>query len=123
MFQFGAPQTIDLFFSRRIGLAGGLPIDILGGARMSGKVGGYNVGVLNMQTDDAVDRRTGLPVTQANNFGVIRLQREIGRSNVGAIFVNRQGTGDLAPSNDYNRAYGLDAAWQVTNNGKFFAFL
>ena len=123
MFQFGAPQTIDLFFSRRIGLAGGIPIDILGGARMSGKVGGYNVGVLNMQTNDAVDRRTRLPITQANNFGVIRMQREIGRSNVGAIFVNRQGTGGLAPSNDYNRAYGLDAAWQTTQNGKLFAFI
>jgi hypothetical protein len=53
----------------------------------------------------------------------MRLQREIGRSNIGAIFVNRQGTGDLAPGNDYNRAYGLDAAWQATQNGKIFAFL
>jgi Domain of unknown function (DUF5916)/Carbohydrate family 9 binding domain-like len=123
MFQFGAPQQIDLFFSRRIGLAGGLPIDILGGARLSGKVGGYNVGVLNMQTDDAVEDVTGRTITQANNFGVVRLQREIGRSNVGAIFVNRQGTGSLAPDNDYNRAYGLDAAWQATENGKLFAFL
>lgn len=122
-FQFGAPQAIDLFFSRRIGLAGGLPIDILGGARLSGKMGGYNVGVLNMQTDEAVNSRTGATVTQANNFGVFRVQREIGRSNVGAIFVNRQGTGDLAPSSDYNRAYGLDAAWQATENGKLFAFL
>jgi len=123
MFQFGAPQQIDLFFSRRIGLAGGLPIDILGGARLSGKLGGYNVGVLNMQTDDAVDQRTGRTITQANNFGVLRVQREIGRSNVGAIFVNRQGTGRLAPANDYNRAFGLDTAWQVTQNGKLFAFM
>jgi hypothetical protein len=123
IFQFGAPQQIDLFFSRRIGLAGGLPIDILGGARMSGKVGAFNVGVLNMQTNEAFDDRAQRVITQANNFGVVRLQREIGRSNVGAIFVNRQGTGSLAPSNDYNRAYGLDAAWQATQNGKLFAFL
>jgi hypothetical protein len=123
MFQFGAPQQVDLFFSRRIGLAGGLPIDILGGARMSGKVGNVNVGVLNMQTDDAVEDVSGRVISQANNFGVIRLQREIGRSNVGAIFVNRQGTGSLAPDSDYNRAYGLDTAWQATQNGKVFAFL
>jgi hypothetical protein len=123
VFQFGAPQAIDLFFSRRIGLAGGLPIDILGGARMSGKVGSYNVGLLNMQTDDAVSDQTGATITPANNFGVFRLQREIGRSNVGAIFVNRQGTGGLAQDNDYNRAYGLDAAWQATQNGKLFAFI
>jgi hypothetical protein len=123
MFQFGAPQAIDLFFSRRIGLAGGLPVDILGGARLSGKVANFNVGVLNMQTDEEFDSRTNRLITQANNFGVMRLQREIGRSNIGAIFVNRQGTGDLAPGNDYNRAYGLDAAWQATQNGKIFAFL
>jgi hypothetical protein len=123
MFQFGAPQTIDLFFSRRIGLAGGVPIDILGGARLSGKIGGYNVGVLNMQTDEALDRRTGSSITPANNFGVVRVQREIGRSNVGAIFVNRQGSGDFAPASDYNRAYGLDTAWQATPNGKLFAFI
>ena len=123
MFQFGAPQSIDLFFSRRLGLAGGLPIDILGGARLSGKIGGYNVGVLNMQVDEAIDRRTRTTITPANNFGVLRIQREIGRSSVGAILVNRQGTGDLAPSNDYNRAYGLDAAWQATRNGKLFAFI
>ncbi len=50
-FQFGQPQQIDLFFSRRIGLSGAAgslqPIDILGGARLSGKVAGnWNVGVL-----------------------------------------------------------------------------
>ena len=33
-----------------------LPIDILGGGRLSGKVGGWNVGVLNIQTDDVEDR-------------------------------------------------------------------
>src|SRR4030095_1315447 len=59
VFQFGAPQQIDIFFSRRIGLSGtgatGVPIDILGGARLSGKVAGYNIGLLNMQTNSATD--------------------------------------------------------------------
>src|SRR6185295_3954115 len=41
-FQFGNPQQIDLFFSRRVGLSpSGLPIDIRGGARLSGKVSGW----------------------------------------------------------------------------------
>src|SRR6202008_2567135 len=45
-FQFGNPQQIDLFFSRRIGLsASALPIDIRGGGRLSGKLGGWNVGL------------------------------------------------------------------------------
>ena len=60
LFQLGQPQAIDLFFSRRIGLsATGQPIDIVAGGRLSGKLGGYNVGLLNMQTDDAVNDRTG----------------------------------------------------------------
>jgi hypothetical protein len=123
-FQVGQPQAIDLFFSRRIGLSpNGKPIDIIGGGRLSGKLGGYNIGLLNIQTDDAVDRRTGQTVAAANNFTVVRLQREFGRSNVGAMFVGRQGVGDLAPADDFNRAYALDLAWQATTNGKLFAFI
>jgi Domain of unknown function (DUF5916)/Carbohydrate family 9 binding domain-like len=127
VFQFGAPQQVDLFFSRRIGLSAtassGVPIDILGGARLSGKVGSFNVGVLNMQTETATDERTGRLLTPANNFGVFRVQREFGRSNVGAIFVNREGTGDRSTAGDYNRAYGLDANIQVSKNGKLFTYL
>ncbi|MGQ0733883.1 MAG: DUF5916 domain-containing protein [Acidobacteriota bacterium] len=123
IFQLGQPQAIDLFFSRRIGLsASGLPLDILGGGRLSGKLGGYNVGFLNMQTDSAINRRTGATISQANNFSVLRVQREVGRSNLGGMFVGRMGTGALSPADDYNRAYGLDLAWQATTNGKLFAF-
>ena len=125
LFQVGQPQAVDLFFSRRIGLdPSGQPIDIIGGARLSGKLGsGYNVGLLNLQTEDAFDHRTGAGLAPANNFTVIRLQREVGRSNFGGIVVNRQGVGDLAASNDFNRAYGLDAAWQTSANGRLFAFM
>ena len=58
-FQFGNPQQIDLFFSRRIGLSpAALPIDIRGGARLSGKAGGWSFGVLNIQADD-IENATG----------------------------------------------------------------
>ena len=76
-----------------------------------------------MQTDSAVDRRTGETISQANNFSVVRVQREVGRSNFGAMFVNRQGVGDLALADDYNRAFGLDLAWQATTNGRLVAFI
>jgi hypothetical protein len=122
-FQLGQPQAIDLFFSRRIGISEfGQPIDILAGGRLSGKLGGYNVGFLNMQTADAVNR-TGGTIAASNNYTVLRMQREVGRSNFGAMMVNRQGVGDLAPADDFNRAYGLDMAWQATTNGKLFAFM
>jgi hypothetical protein len=53
----------------------------------------------------------------------MRIQREVGRSNVGAMFVGRQGVGSHAPADDYNRAYGLDLGWQATTNGRYTAFL
>jgi hypothetical protein len=122
-FQFGNPQQIDLFFSRRIGLSpAALPIDIRGGARLSGKVGGWNVGVLNIQADD-VENATGSVIGAANNFSVLRMQREVGRSSYGAIFVNRQGTGSFSVGDDYNRAYGLDANIQLTQNQRVSAFV
>src|SRR5918995_6339202 len=52
-FTVGNPGEVDLFFSRRIGIGpGGEAIPIMGGGRVSGKAGKFNVGLLNMQTDD-----------------------------------------------------------------------
>ena len=58
-FQFGNPQQIDLFFSRRIGLSAGRRCRSTSSAAagFSGKLGGWNVGLLNIQTDDADDAR------------------------------------------------------------------
>jgi hypothetical protein len=72
LFQLGQPQAVDLFFSRRIGLSPeGEPIDIVAGGRLSGKFGGFNVGLLNMQTDSALDERSGRrwrPATTSRSF-------------------------------------------------------
>ena len=122
-FQFGAPQEVDLFFSRRIGLSGGQPVPILAGARLSGKVNSFNVGVMNMQTDAAFDAETGGLRLAANNYTVARVQREFGRSNVGGILVNRQANGEWAAPDDNNRSIGADAAIQVSENLRFFTFL
>jgi hypothetical protein len=123
LFEIGNPRNVDLFFSRRIGLSSaGEPIDIVAGGRLSGKAGGYNIGLLNMQTDASVNGRTGQTLAPANNFTVLRVQREIGRSNFGAMFVGRQGVGSRASADDHNRTYGLDLVWQATTNGRYTAF-
>ena len=122
-FQFGSPQAIDLFFSRRIGLSSaGQPIDIIGGGRLSGKLGDWNVGVLNVQTD-AADDLNGNRIATENNFTVLRAQRVMGRSSVGAIAVNRQGRGRLGEAANWNRAYGVDGNWQVSGNQRVSAFV
>lgn len=110
---------MELFFSRRIGIGpGGREIPILGGARLSGKVArSWTVGLLNMQTK-AVEG-----VTPANNFSVARLRRDLpNRSNIGALFVNRQATGDLAAENDHNRTYAVDGNWGIGQNALISGF-
>jgi hypothetical protein len=103
LFTVGKNNELDLFFSRRIGLdEDGSLVPIRGGGRLTGKAGGMNVGVLNMQTDDSGLR-------PANNFSVLRVSRDLrNRSGVGAMFVNRTATGDLARANDWNRTWGVD---------------
>lgn len=123
-FQFGQPQSIDLFFTRRIGLSPtGVPIDILGGGRLSGKIaGGWNVGLLNIQTDDlVVSSRTIAP---ANNYSVVRAQKEVGRSSYGAIAVGRYATDRTGSTfTKWNGAYGLDANIQIGANQRVSSFI
>ena len=93
---------VDLFFSRRIGLDEGEQVPILAGVRVSGKAAGLNVGFLDIQTEELGD-------LHANNFALGRLSREFGnRGKAGFILLNRQGTGSLAPDDDYNRTFGID---------------
>ncbi len=128
-FQFGQPQSIDLFFSRRIGLSGAAsslqPIDILAGTRLSGKLGGsWNVGFLNVQTNDA-QNLAGQTISPDSNFSVARVQKEVGRSSYGAIFVGKFATSDVKNSsfNKWNRAYGVDGNYQLTPGQRISAFV
>jgi hypothetical protein len=124
-FQFGQPQSIDLFFSRRIGLSSaGRPIDILAGSRLSGKLArGWNVGFLNVQTDEAADA-AGAPAAPSTNFSVFRAQKEVGRSTYGAIFVGKYATGrELAGATRWNRAYGADADIQLSDSQRVSMFV
>lgn len=124
LFQLGQPQQIDLFFSRRIGLSSSLaPVDIAAGGRLSGKLGHTSVGLLNMQTRETFDRRTGARVAPANNFAVLRVQREAGRSSYGAMVVNRQSVGESTGFARFNRAFGVDSTIAMGPHTKLFAFV
>ena len=103
-FRLGSgPQNFKLFHSRRIGLsAARTPVPIAGGARLTGRVGGYAIGLLNMQTRDD-------PAHPGENFSVVRLRKNIlGSSDIGFMFINREGTGGSA-ADAYNRTLGADA--------------
>jgi hypothetical protein len=102
------------FFSRRIGLsASGTPIPIVGGARVSGQIDRYDIGVLTMRTE-------AVGSTPANTFLVGRLKRNISTSSwVGAIFTNR----DSTLAGDYNRVGGVDAHFQFMRRLDFDGYL
>ncbi|MFV1987281.1 MAG: DUF5916 domain-containing protein [Gemmatimonadota bacterium] len=91
--------TDRLFFSRRIGLSGGDLVRIYGGARIVGRAGGLDYGVLNMQTGSNGTR-------SGENMGVVRLRQQVLNpfSSVGGMVTTRYGS-----SGEDNVAYGLDA--------------
>ena len=121
MFSFGQNQNANnnnnnsevptLFYSRRIGLDDHgdgpieVPIDV--GGRLSGRVGAFTVGVLNIRAGEA--SRFGTPAT---DFTVTRVKRDIlRRSSVGAIYTRRS---IAVGGTDAAESYGID------NNLAFF---
>jgi hypothetical protein len=112
IFDFGRSHWNQLFFSRRIGLTDeGEPLPIDYGAKLTGKLGRFDVGFLQVQTRErSADGGLGIPRQQ---FTVGRVKAGIlKRSYVGAMFVNRQG-GVLSA---YNRGAGVDTTLNFTDH-------
>jgi hypothetical protein len=108
---FGGSSDVPyMFYSRRIGLNRGrvVPIDV--GGRLTGKVGAWGVGILNIQTGDE-----SVSASPSTNFTVARIKRDIlRRSTIGAMFTNRNQLTSNQPGD--NRAYGVDAAFGFYQN-------
>ncbi len=98
IFDFLTGGSTRLFHSRQIGLADGEPVRIIGGARLVGRAGEWDLGVLNMQSAES-------PVLPSENFGVLRARRRIinANSNAGAMLTTRLGV-----HGTYNVGYGFD---------------
>ena len=91
-----------LFFSRRIGLSQGQSVPVVAGGRLTGTVGKFGVGALNIQTDDKISAGA-----VATNFSVVRLKRDIlRRSNIGLLATRRSPAVDQSAS---NTVVGADA--------------
>jgi len=93
----------NLFYSRNIGIADGDPIRIYGGARLTGRLGKWDMGFLDMQTAEHEE-------TPGENFGVLRMRRQVINQNsyVGGILTSRLGM------NGYqNIAYGVDGIFRL----------
>ena len=106
--RFGGSAPV-LFFSRRIGLNEGRTVPIQGGGRLTGKVGPYSIGLLDVQTGS--ESAAG---TAPTNFAVARLKRDVlRRSAVGALFTGRSVSTE-APGASYT--YGVDGVFSFYDN-------
>jgi len=118
------PSPMDLFFTRRVGgrLPDGQPQRILLGAKLTGKVQGWSLGMLEARTQETrfTDPGDGLDkVSPGANFFVLRMQRDIFRnSTIGFLTVNRdQEDGDIGSTQrvhavDLNLVSGPYMTWR-----------
>jgi hypothetical protein len=98
-----------LFFSRRVGLDDGQSVPIAAGGRVTGRVGAYTLGLLNIETG-----RSDLVSAEPTNFSVVRVRRDVlRRSTIGFIGTNRSpGPGATGA----NQAFGADATFAFHEN-------
>ncbi len=106
IFDFLTGGPTRLFYSRQIGIHAGGSVPILAGARLVGRIGDWDVGLLDMQTQ----RSDPLP---SENFGVFRVRRRMFNeySNVGGMLTTR-----LGDDGSYNVGYGLDGTVRVAGD-------
>ena len=113
IFEFGALEENGRpFFSRSIGLsAGGEPVDLEVGGKVTGRVGRFNIGALAVRQDSSAGSVNGQPTIFApDNAVVARVSANIlGESAVGFIATE----GDPR-SNADNSLEGVDFAYRNT---------
>ena len=115
IFAFGgvtAAATSDaplLFYSRRIGLNRGATVPLNAGGRLTGRVGPFTLGLVNIQTGE--EERTGSPST---NFSVVRLRRDVLRRSSVGVIATRRSVLQAGPGENY--AYGVDGTFAFFSN-------
>jgi hypothetical protein len=113
VFGFDFESGSSLFYSRRIGLYEGERVPIIGGVRITGMAGKWDIGFLDLQTQ-AIDQAEGSPDALASeNFGILRLRRQVINENsyIGGILTSRIGM-----DGSYNTAYGMDGIFKMSDN-------
>ena len=111
---FGGGDVPTIFFSRRIGLESRQTVPIQVGGRLTGKVGDFTVGALNIQTENL---QTDNVDALATNFTALRVKRDVlRRSSVGALFTNRS---VAVGGRGSNEAYGVDGVFSFYDNVNF----
>jgi len=105
IFSFGGLEENGRpFFSRRLGLSdSGEPVDILAGGKLSGRIGRWNLGVLDVLQDDFEN------VDKGNVFVGRAAANILQESSAGLIYTNGNPTADLD-----NQLFGVDFRYRNT---------
>lgn len=112
----GSADAPTIFYSRQIGLSNGIVIPILGGGRLSGRVGKWSVGALNI----ASKADTAAKVQQTD-FTVLRVRRDVlRRSTVGLMFADRSQSTVAAGA---NTLLGVDGNFSFFQNIYFSGYV
>lgn len=118
IFEFAAgpgTRTFTPYFSRRIGLLNGEEVPILFGQKITGRVGRFDVGIMDVKT-------RGSEIAPATNFFVGRLKRNFwSQSFIGGLFTSGEPTGATS-----NQQVGVDmkiATANLFDKGKNFRSL
>jgi hypothetical protein len=118
-FDFAQARGLEvptMFFSRRIGLEQGQIVPIEAGARLTGKVGDYEIGALTINTD-AEDFAT----LESTGFSVLRIKRDVlSRSTVGVMLTDRS---ESLVGNGASQLYAIDGAFDFLEDFSFDTYL
>jgi hypothetical protein len=106
----------SLFYSRRVGLQSGAPVPILGGGRVTGKLGAFDLGAVGIRTDE--ESTIGVEPT---TFAALRLRRDVfSRSSIGVLAEHRSRSTVAATGS--NELYGVDANFAFLENLQIFGY-
>jgi len=103
VFSYRLGGNSDMFYSRNIGIEDGNKVRIFGGAKLIGRAGKWDIGFLDMQTQE-------FDTIPSNNFGVLRLRRQVFNPNSYIGFLT---TSKIGINGTYDIAYGIDGIIKV----------
>ena len=119
VYSFSSRNGVTPFFSRRIGISEGSQIPIVYGGRLTGQVGDYEIGMINVKTKS-------LGPVPAENFNVARVKKSLFReSYLGLVYTSRSADADSVYRDQ--DLFGLDldlstSRFRGDQNLKFQAF-
>ncbi|MBT9485641.1 DUF5916 domain-containing protein [Sediminibacterium sp.] len=101
-YQFNVGADNEIFYTRKIGIENFEQVPIVAGGRLFGKVGGNNIGLLNIQTAASGN-------ALATNNTVVRYKKDIGsQSYIGGILTSKNNSAIS------NQVAGLDGSYTTS---------